>query len=210
MNLAEQGDAQARQWIEHKLASLHSVEYPCANHNNIRQIRLFHDAQEKPPAPEIVEHLTNQNTQRSIQLSWHVYGKSALCFEADETRNGIPTISIDACASTGPRKYDWNSKIRIQLTAQELPVVTAVLLGQCKQCAFKNHGQENNKGFSLEDQMDKVFCRVFTKGAMHAVPISEGDRFHVTALFLRQIRLHYKWLDGTAIHMMLHMQPGLS
>jgi len=84
-----------------------------------------------------------------------------------------------------------------------LPVAAAVLLGYKKQCEFKNHGKENNKGLSLEDQSDKVFYRVFTKGAMHAVPVSEGDRFHVTALFLRQIRQHYKWLDGASVGLML-------
>jgi len=203
LDQAEQGNVTARQWIEHNLLKLRNIEDLHSNHDNVSQIRLFDDAPEKAPAQEIEEQPENRNQQHPIHPSWHVYGKSALCFDADATRNGIPTVSIDACPSIAPRKYDWNSKIRIQLTAQELPVVAAVLLGYQKQCEFKNHGKENNKGFSMEDQSDKVFCRVFTRGVVHAVPISEGDRFHVTALFLRQIRLHYKWLDGAAVDMML-------
>lgn len=201
--LAEQGDPASRQWIEHNLFQLHGIEYPRINRDNIRQIGMFKNAPKSHPSPEIKEPPELRNQPRPIHPSWHVYGKSALCFEADETRAGIPTVSIDACPSTGSRKYDWNSKIRIQLTAQELPIITAVLLGYQKQCEFKNHGKENNKGLSMEDQTDKAFCRVFTRGALHAVPILGGDRFHVIALFLRQIRLHYTWLDGASVDMML-------
>ena len=40
-------------------------------------------------------------------LSVHVYGgKAALCFNADTTRGGVPTVALDAAAGAN-RQYDW-------------------------------------------------------------------------------------------------------
>jgi hypothetical protein len=80
-------------------------------------------------------------TQNPIRLSVHVYGqKAALCFEPTLTRSNVPTITLDAAVARGQRQYDWSSKIRLQLTRQELPVAAAVLLGFRAKCEFKNHG----------------------------------------------------------------------
>jgi hypothetical protein len=133
--------------------------------------------------------------------SVHVYaGKGALCFEADATRDGAPTVAIDAANAIEARRYDWEGKIRLQLTVRELPVVAAVLLGLVPACEFKNHGPANDKGFSMECQGDKVFVRVFAKGhGVRSVPIDAPDAFRVLALVLRQLRRQSPWLDGAQL-----------
>ena len=140
------------------------------------------------------------------RMSVHVYGgKAALCFEADMTKGNVPTIALDAANSTGPRQYDWNGKIRIQLTRAELPVVLAVLIGSSQSCEFKNHGQDNSKGFSMARQEGgKVFIKVFGKDqGQRAVPVMPADVFYVASLFVRQLRKANPWLDSTSIMSMV-------
>lgn len=147
----------------------------------------------------------NGNMQLADRLSHHVYGgKAALCFEADTTKSDVPTVALDAAPSAGPRQYNWADKIRVQLTRDELPVVAAVFLGFMPGCEFKNHGADNDKGFSMENQGARIFVRVFAKDqGVRAVPVEAADAYHVTALLMRQIRLCYPWLDGQAVALML-------
>lgn len=138
--------------------------------------------------------------------SVHVYGgKAALCFEADMTKGDVPTIALDAATSTGPRQYDWNNKLRLQMTRAELPVVTAVLIGAMQRCEFKNHGQDNSKGFSMERQDGgKVFIKVFGKDQpIRAIPVMPADVFYVASLFMRQMLKASPWLDATALISMI-------
>jgi hypothetical protein len=138
-------------------------------------------------------------------LSVHVYGgKAALCFNADTTRGGVPTVALDAAAGAN-RQYDWAGKVRLQLTRQELPIVAAVLLGYRQACEFKSHGANKDKGFSMERQdRGRVFVRVFAREqGVKAVPIEVGDAFYVGGLFLRQLGKVMPWLDSTGIMMSL-------
>lgn len=139
--------------------------------------------------------------QQARRLSVHVYGsKAALCFEPDMTRGGVHTIALDAALATGQRQYDWQNKIRVQLTQTELPVAACVLLGWIPRCEYRNHGPDNDKGFSLENQTGRVFVRVFAKGlGLRAVPIEPPDIYRVTTLFLRQLRENSPWLSGMDI-----------
>ncbi|WP_144402094.1 hypothetical protein [Geoalkalibacter subterraneus] len=144
------------------------------------------------------------NVLQDENLSHHVYGgKAALCFETDTTRGGkdgknaIFTIALDGAASTAPRQYDWANKVRIQLTRDELPVVTAVLLGLLPSCEYRNHGVAKDKGFSIEDQGDKLFIKIFAKDSpVKAVPVTAEDAFYVAQLFVRQLRKNAPWLSG--------------
>ena len=135
------------------------------------------------------------------RLSYHVYGgKAALCFEADMKRTGdAATVAIDAAMASGERQYDWQSKIRIQITQSELPVVAGVFLGIRPGCQYGQHGQEKNKGFVIQRQDGgKVYMKVMAKDEpMRAVPIEAPDVFRINALFMRQILKNHPWLDAT-------------
>lgn len=135
-------------------------------------------------------------------VSHHVYGgKAALCFEADTTRSDAHTIALDAAPTVATRKYDWANKTRVQMTVNELPFVTAVLMGLLPRCEYKNHGPDNNKGFSMERQDGgKVFVRVFEgEKGVKAVPVEAADVYHVAGLCMRQLMLNAPWLDATGI-----------
>lgn len=151
-----------------------------------------------------------QGQRPQDRASFHVYGgKAALCFEADITRNDVHTIALDAASATGPKQYNWGKKVRLQMTRSELPIVTAVLLGVIPSCTFKNHGQDNSKGFSMERQGSKVFIKVFAKDEpVRAVPVEAADVFFVSSLFLRQLQANTPWMDAAGIAALIRATQG--
>ena len=165
-------------------------------------------AQESYQEPEPAQGGNEENEgadEGRVYLKKHVYGgKAALCFEADETRRGIHTMCLDAADATGPKQYNWGNKVRVQLTRDELLVATAVLFGFLPRCEYKNHGEDNSKGFSIEDQGDKLFVKVFAKGhAIKAVPVTPEDAFYVAQIFLGQMKKNAPWLTAGEILMSL-------
>jgi len=155
-----------------------------------------------PPSPAPVPQASPDapESKKREYVSKHVYGGSAaLCFDADETKQGVPTIAIDAAAGSN-RQFDWNTKVRIQLTEQELPVVAAVLFGMLPGCSFKNHGVANDKGFEVQHQGGKIFIKVFAKDkGVKAVPVSPSDVYAVASLFIRQLQKASPWMDAQTI-----------
>lgn len=125
----------------------------------------------------------------------HVYAKkAALTFEASETRlkdngqGGLPTVTVDAApAGSAPRSYVWADKVRFQITASELHFVSAVLMGWAEGVEFANHGQNNDKGLSIQNQDNGLYIRVWAKGANNPVPVFWQDFGALNALVLRQL-----------------------
>ncbi len=138
-----------------------------------------------------------------------VYGaKAALTFEEDVTQGGFHTVALDAAIALKPREYNWSQKTRIQLTRQELPTVIAVIAGIVPQAEYANHGADKNKGFSLEDQGDKVFVKVFAPEGVKAIPIAPEDSFAVLALMMRQLAKNHPGM--TTADLFTVLQPTLA
>ncbi|MDH5232660.1 MAG: hypothetical protein OEY38_21585, partial [Gammaproteobacteria bacterium] len=81
---------------------------------------------------------------------------AALKFEESETRDNFPTIQVQAAKrigngnENGGYKYSWDTnKILIQLTRDELPVFTAVLLGLIHEIRYEYRGRDRNKSFAI-------------------------------------------------------------
>lgn len=138
---------------------------------------------------------------QGARQSIHVYGKkAAVTVEPDTTRRGRATVAIDGAVAKGGGHFDWASKVRVQLTPNELVELTAVLLGVLDECRFDNRGDHGEKGLSLERQGEgnqaRFFLRVFARGASPcAVPISAPDALWVAGLCTWQLRATSAWMD---------------
>lgn len=165
--------------------------------------------QSRNPPPQTGR--AGRNDEREF-ISHHVYGgKAALCWDVDQTKNGDPTIRLEAARSVGERKFDWASKITIQLTRDELPCVAAVFLGILGSTEGRNHGvgDQQGKGFEIQHQGNKLFVKVFAPNQSPcAVPVSPEDAFTVASLLVRQIRKGKPWLSGNDIMTMLRAIIG--
>lgn len=173
------------------------------------------------PAPEgnerPVRHARDGSQREYINV--HVYGgKAALCFSADETKHGVPTVQIDAAPMVSERTYNWSEKVTIQLTAAEMPHVAAVIFGVLPSCDYGNHGPDHKKGFKMENQAGKVFVQLRAPGVSHAVPITAADLWKVGNLFARQLRMGNRHLSSfsdvlamlrsTTVRLMAPARPG--
>lgn len=141
------------------------------------------------------------------RVQCRVYGgKAALCIDPDETRQGEPTLRIEAARATAPRKYDWGQKLSLQLTREELPVIAATVLGLLPRCAYNNHGPNQDKGLEIVHQGTHLFVRVFQKErGVVAVPVTAADSYALGALCLRQLRKTAPWLSDQGMMTLLKL-----
>lgn len=169
-------------------------------------------AHPRASGPRLASHGGQTQPKENSYDTVHVYGgKAALCFEADMTRGEVPTVALDGTRAVGERQYDWNSKTRVQMTRMELPIVASVFLGFLPSCEFKNHGPENNKGFSIENQGGKLYTKVFAPETVIGVPISPGDAFFVSQLIITQLCKQRPELDGgTCMSLLRHVAARLA
>ena len=155
------------------------------------------DVRQEPPFSEHQQATTSSKAAEPVSeedgyKSSHVYGGSAaLCFNTTSSRQNRPTISLDAAAEVPnqPRNYNWADKITVQLSAQEMPLVYAVLMGYMDEFKGAGHGASNDKWFTIKKQQGKIFVSVNRKGSPpRGVPISAGDLYPVISLFMRQLQ----------------------
>jgi len=141
------------------------------------------------------------------RVQCRVYGgKAALCIEPDETRQGEPTLRIEAARATAPRKYDWRQKLSLQLTREELPVIAATVLGFLTHCEYKNHGPNQDKGLEIVHQGTHLYVRLFQKErGVVAVPVTAADSYALGALCLRQLRKTAPWLSDQGVMTLLKL-----
>lgn len=137
-------------------------------------------------------------------LKSSVYGRTAMVlFASGENTAGEPTVSLYALPAIGPRNYDRDKKLQIQLTRAELPIVANVFLGNIPRCDYSAHGPQHDKGFSFERKADVIMANVRARGRSLTVPIEASDAYYVGMLILSQLALHYPGLDTIAMNLML-------
>jgi len=147
--------------------------------------------------------LATRTTNRSSYATVSVFAKKAAAkFEENETRDGFPTIQIQAakCSSGNNTndRYTWDTdKIQIQLTRNELPMVTAVLLGLIPEVKYEFRGKDRNKWFSIKlDDSGKHYLLALQEKSkdLRMIPILPHDAFYVANLCLRQLRRSQPWM----------------
>jgi hypothetical protein len=120
----------------------------------------------------------------------HVYGGSAALFfePTHHRRSGKSVLIVDGAKASGTRVYDWANKIIIQLTANEMLLLYAVLTGQLDQMKIDAHGEANDKRMEVKDQGDKFFISLMQRGKPAVgVPVTPLDAAQLALLISRQV-----------------------
>lgn len=123
------------------------------------------------------------------RLQVKAYGKhAAFCAESDVTRQDVPTVRFELASSIGEKKFDWQNKLTIQLTQDEIIEAAAVLYGFVPKVEFRNHG-EDAKWLSIEHQGNSVCIRAGSKqpNSLRLVPINVGRTTALAALLTAQL-----------------------
>jgi hypothetical protein len=160
-----------------------------------------------PPAPNAAHEEPRQIAPRTYDQAKAHGGRAALTFQADTTQGGDPTVLIEVAPMLDreARTYDWQNKVRFQLTRHELQLVTALLFDLVPQLHFSNH---NEKWMSVNRQDDdpKYGGTIkFTIGVGKAsqnqpqtVQVDSSSLGEITSLFVRQACALLK-ADGTIL-----------
>ena len=170
---------------------------------------------QKPTEPIRNETDSRTVTHERTLRGHHVYGsKAAMYLALDETRAGIHTLRLEGAMARGVRDYDWQNKISIQLTQQELPHVAAVLFGWVQGCEYKNHGPAKNKGFKLTLQEKRNETGLFVNISeankpLCAIPVSAVDLFYLRNLAMEQIAKQSPTLDSQSLLSSLKTYAGM-
>jgi len=133
----------------------------------------------------------------SEQAKVRCYGSSsALTIEATKLhKNNVEcgdTVNLDV-APKGDNGVQWDRKITVQLSENELPILAAVCLGYLPKAEFKRPG----KGVVVQRQENKIYVSA-TQGAGNnfALPIPIGQSFQIASLLLIQLQKQTQLYDG--------------
>lgn len=107
----------------------------------------------------------------------HIYGRSAaLCFNWAQTRQGDPTITIDAAAALSDGGYDWREKLQFQMSPGELAELTATLFHPGVALRLVHHSSAV-KTLTVIYQAPNCLVSVAQGARVLRVPIRPADQF---------------------------------
>lgn len=150
---------------------------------------------------------------RVLPRGHHVYGaKAALRVEQDRWRTDDPvrchTLRLEVAPALGERRYDWEHKIAVQLTARELPGFAAVMLNLLPQLQAQGHGVLNDKWFECRRQAGSVLVRVGQGRRGCAIPVAAGDLYELTLLALDALKANAPQSDTAQVMAALQSLAG--
>lgn len=157
-------------------------------------------AEERSGTPQSAP--AQEGEQRRQREQARAYGKSAaLCVEIDDTRGGAPTLRFEFAKAIKAKEYDWNSKLIVQLTRDEVVKLLAVMLGFAPAVKFDHHGETNQKFMQVEFQDGGYYFKAGDKDVqMLTLPISTpADHLGIFALAMRQARKIGFGIDGFSL-----------
>ncbi|EQD79683.1 hypothetical protein B1A_01603 [mine drainage metagenome] len=137
-------------------------------------------------------------------------GSAALCVEASESQGGNPTVRFELAPATAKnsKTYQWENKLIVQLTADELPQLLAVLFRFAVGVRFANHGPTKSKWLSLENQDGGLFIKAGDKDVrVLAIPVSTADALvSITDVALGVAHKKYPHLSGEDLKLIVRAQ----
>ena len=116
------------------------------------------------------------------RLAKHVYGgMAALTIDPSLNRHKtFHTVTLDLAPRRGG-DTNWQQKISIQPTYQELPLLVALFLGYHSHLQIKR----DEKWIEVIDQDKSVFIKGGAGNSVFALPVMPGDRVWLSAMLLQ-------------------------
>jgi hypothetical protein len=130
---------------------------------------------------------SNKNPWVTVRL----FGKSAAhTLEIVQHRRaghflGVSVVSIESARPIPNGGFDWDNKLTIQLTPEEMPEVIAVLLGILKEATISNHGADRNKSASFRNQEGGLVIVTSRRSETYPVPVQTSVMYYLLDLFCR-------------------------
>lgn len=134
---------------------------------------------------------TTQGEEERQRLTLRLFGSTAAhTLEISDHRRasnflGVSVVVIESAYPTPQGGFDWENKLSIQLTPEEMPEVIAVLLGIRKEASFSNHGTDRNKSVIFRNQDDGIHIVTSRRNSKYSVPVKTSVVYYLLDLFCR-------------------------
>ncbi|MBC3871732.1 hypothetical protein [Undibacterium oligocarboniphilum] len=137
--------------------------------------------------------------------NFHVYStKAALCISEARTRvQQRATINIEGAHALSGNRYDWQQKMTMQLSPEEMFIMLALFNRKIVSLKFAGHGRQHDKLLEGQVQDSHFFFRMVQRGRSPiAIPVSVADSLNWTSLLYQQIKLNHPHLVMDELNMM--------
>lgn len=163
--------------------------------------------------PNAEQHVTTQppmndnlSENRFSKNSIKFHGtKAAFQIEPSVTRTGWHTVMVEAAKSlSGTKKFDWDNKIVLQITRDDLlPFISCVGL-ITSNIELKHYGQANNKQMKIEYRNDprygpQLFVLISQQGIKCAIPIALTSTAMIAHMALCQYIKNFEGLETSVV-----------
>jgi hypothetical protein len=98
---------------------------------------------------------------------------------------GVHVVTIESARALAGGTYDWEQKLLLQLTPEEMPAVLAVLMGLSPQVRLDHHGTHRNKFVEIRRQKGGLVVVTGQTGFQFAVPVKPPLIYYMLDLFCR-------------------------
>lgn len=103
---------------------------------------------------------------------------------------GVHVVSIDSAhALSAGGGYDWQRKLVLQLTPEEMPAVIATLIGITPSVRFGHHGADRSKFLEVRRQDCGLVLVTGEHAAVYSVPVPTATLYYLLDLFCRAMSM---------------------
>lgn len=193
----------ARQQTQHNGGN-HAQGHRASSYNSTGQTHSQGSQHRNQAAPQSPQQQNGE--QRELPKQMNVYGKKAALqlSESRTRRNEDYTVMIEGAVRSNPnnpsdKTFNWERKIALQLTLNELPLFIAVLNGYIGAVEFANHGADNTKSLRITLQDKNFFISLSAKDhPVTPVPVSFMDGLLLSHFALNEYLRNYPNLSADA------------
>ncbi|MDB5744930.1 MAG: hypothetical protein JWR68_3245 [Polaromonas sp.] len=124
--------------------------------------------------------LFGKSAAHTLEITQHRRADDFLCTQV---------VSIDSAHSLGAGAgYDWQRKLVLQVTPEEMPALVATLMGITPSSRFGHHGATQAKFIELRRQEGGLVIVTGEHASVYSVPVPTASIYYVLELFCRAMR----------------------
>jgi len=102
---------------------------------------------------------------------------------------GVHVITIDSAHALLGSGYDWQRKLVLQLTPEEMPAIIATLIGITASVKFGQHGVDHSKYIEVRRQESGIALVTGDHGVNFPVPVPTATVYYLVDLFCRALAM---------------------
>ena len=134
----------------------------------------------RPSAPRVKLKLYGRDAAHTLECGPHKRSADFL---------GVHVVTIESARALDGGHYDWDHKLLIQFTPEEMPCVLPVLMGLSSEVRLGHHGTHHDKFVEIRRQKGGLVVVTGQTGFQFAVPVKSATVYYMLDLFCRAMTM---------------------